>query len=126
MKSLVKKICVVLLVLAPIIGAVAQTETVSAISQSLKSGNTTQIAPFCAETITISIVDGDEEQMDKTAAMDLLDSFFTKYPPKSFSAKHDGKSKDGDTFTIGNTLARMALLGGPMWSFAPMLYKKFA
>jgi len=101
MKGIVRKICVFLLALAPIMGALSQSETISAIGQSLKNGSTEQILPYCAETITVSIIEEDERQLSKAEAMKYLQEFFKKYPPKAFAAKHDGKSKNGDTFTIG-------------------------
>lgn len=111
MKHIVKRICVFLLVVAPIIGIFAQTETISAIGNSLESGNTNQILPYCAETVTVSILDEDEKQLSKSEAMKYLDNFFSEYPPKSFAAKHDGKSKDGDTFTIGEYMSE----DGTVW-----------
>ena len=111
MKNFVKKICVFLLVLGPIVGTIAQTETISAIGSSLEAGNTEQILPYCAENITVSILDEEEEQLPKAEAMKYLATFFEKYPPKSFAAKHDGKSKDGDTFTIGEYMSE----DGTIW-----------
>jgi len=77
-----------------------QTETINIISNLLEQGNASELEPYLDEQVMLSIMD-EEVQVPKANALATLKDFFLVNPPKSFSHKHDGKSKEGNIFAIG-------------------------
>lgn len=108
MKVFIKRIVVFLLILAPVIGVLAQNETIEAINKSLNAASGDELSAYCNETVTISLFD-DEVQVPQSEAIALLNKFFADHPVKSFVTKHSGKSKDGANFTIGNYVSQEGL-----------------
>jgi len=108
MKVFIKRIVVFLLILAPVIGVLAQNETIQAINKTLNAASGDELSAYCSETVTISLFD-EEVQVPKNEAIALLNQFFTEHPVKSFATKHTGKSKDGANFTIGNYISQDGL-----------------
>ncbi len=77
----------------------------SEISRALSNGNANTLAQYFAESVEIAIMN-EEDQYDKAAAKQILQTFFTKYKPSSYSQVHQGVSKGKDSqYTIGNMKA---------------------
>jgi len=66
----------------------------------MKEADIATLANYLGETVTLSILD-DEMQLDKLEAVKQIETFFTDNVPSAFSSKHTGKSKEGNTFIIG-------------------------
>lgn len=73
-----------------------------AIINSLKSGNSTELAKFFNSNIELTILDK-EEVYSKAQAELILKDFFVKNPPSNFSIIHKG-GKEGSKYIIGNLI----------------------
>jgi len=67
---------------------------------AFRSGNAPLLSKYLNPTVDLSLP-GHESTCSKQQAEQILKSFFTKYPPKSFKVNHQGASRDGSQFYIG-------------------------
>lgn len=70
------------------------------VTQAIQSSNTSELARSFNNSIDLTIP-GSEGTYSKVQAEQILKSFFSKYPPVSFSINHKGNSKDGSQYAIG-------------------------
>lgn len=70
------------------------------ITQAIQSSNATELAKYFNSTIDLTIP-GSEGTYSKVQAEQILKSFFSKYPPVSFTINHKGNSNDGSMYAIG-------------------------
>lgn len=70
------------------------------ISQAIKSSNPTELSKYFNNSIDLTIP-GSEGTYSKVQAEQIIKSFFTKYPPVSFTINHKGSSNDGSVYAIG-------------------------
>ncbi|MBI2967442.1 MAG: DUF4783 domain-containing protein [Bacteroidetes bacterium] len=79
------------------------------ISQTLagffRSGNTVEIAKYFDATVDMSIPKS-EGVYSKQQAEIILKNFFTADVPQSFTVFHQGSSKDGSKYFIGNLVTK--------------------
>ena len=73
------------------------------ISNAIKFGNSKLVAQHFGGTVDLTILSV-EDVYSKTQAQIILNDFFSKNIPKSFSILHKGVSKDGATFVIGSLI----------------------
>lgn len=71
------------------------------ISNAFKSANATELSKYFNANIDLTI-DNKEEVYSKIQAEQVLKDFFSKNMPKSFSLIHQGVSKEGSKYAIGN------------------------
>jgi hypothetical protein len=94
------------------IGLIVMTEQVSAqdintkVSQAIQSSNTSELAKYFNNSIDLTIPDS-EGTYSKVQAEQILKSFFSKYPPVSFTINHKGNSKDGSQYAIGTYKSKL-------------------
>ncbi len=81
-------------------GMVAQNNMVDEIGDLIKKGDADQLSTLFEESVTLSILDS-EESISRQKAGEKIKEFFMKFPVKIFKQKHQGTSKDGKTFAIG-------------------------
>lgn len=88
------------------VGLVILTQQVSAqdinakVSQAIQSSNSSELAKYFNNSIDLTIPNS-EGTYSKVQAEQILKSFFSKYPPVSFTINHKGNSKDGSQYAIG-------------------------
>lgn len=70
------------------------------ITQAIQTSNTSELAKYFNNSIDLTIPDS-EGTYSKVQAEQILKSFFSKYPPVSFTINHKGNSKDGSQYAIG-------------------------
>ena len=70
------------------------------VQSAFKSGNASSLASLCKDKCLINILE-EERVYSKSQATQVLKSFFTKYPPSSFSFIHKGSSSNEGAFGIG-------------------------
>lgn len=97
MKRLTLKIALLLVLLFVGLGVFAQNQN---ITNSLKSGNATELAKYFSSSVELVILD-DEDSYSKTEAKSKVNSFFTAKSPKGFSVKHEGTAPNGSKFIMG-------------------------
>ncbi|MBU0487683.1 MAG: DUF4783 domain-containing protein [Bacteroidetes bacterium] len=71
------------------------------ISAAIRTGNAKELAKFFNSSIDVSIP-GYEGIYSKVQAEQIMKDFFAKQVPKSFTIIHQGASKDGSQYSIGN------------------------
>lgn len=68
---------------------------------AFRTGNASGVSKYLNATVDLSLP-GHESTCSKQQAEQILKTFFTKYPPKSFKINHQGASRDGSQFYIGS------------------------
>ncbi len=79
---------------------IAQTGSVQNVKEALRAGSSRELVQFCNKMVEINI-DGDVANYDSHQAENVLKQFFSKYPAKSFSYLHEGSSREGLKYAIG-------------------------
>ena len=80
--------------------ALAQDELISDLKEIMKAGSSKEMAKHLNQTVDLSF-DGKTDNLSKTQAEYVLRDFFKKNPPSNFSIVHQGSSKSGIPFVIG-------------------------
>jgi len=82
-------------------GLFAQDSTKEAIDSALQKGNSVEIASHFLPSVDLT-VENSENVYSKDQAEMILKKFFEDHKPKSFTLKHEGKSKIDDFYYIGS------------------------
>ena len=99
MKSVRFKSVLLAILLAP--GIVIAGDILDNIALTLKTGNASELSKFFDTNIEIIILD-EEDVYSRAQAEVVIKNFFAKNPPKSFELIHQGSSKEGSKYGIGN------------------------
>ena len=78
----------------------AQTDNAEAISNALKTGNAKELTRYFSSSVNLKILN-QEDVYSKAQAELIIKDFFAKNPPKTYTSKHNGTSKNGAQYTIG-------------------------
>lgn len=78
----------------------AQEDDFELISKIINAGNSKELVKQFAKTIDLNI-DGKEASYSQAQAEAVLKDFFAKNPPESFEVNHQGSSKSGLPYAIG-------------------------
>ena len=96
-----KKIITAVFLTLSIYSAVASLDIFDDIANSLRSGDAKAVSRFFGNTVDLTIIN-QEEVYSKMQAEQILRDFFTKNTPRSFTIIHQGLSKEGARYAIGN------------------------
>ena len=99
MKSFSIKALMLVFVLIPAVLLAA--DVLDDIALSLKSGNARELSKHFDSNIEITILDT-EDVYSKAQAEVVVKDFFTKNKPTAFELIHQGSSKEGSKYGIGN------------------------
>jgi hypothetical protein len=77
------------------------------IENALKTGKASSLAQNFNTTINLNIP-GNEGTYSKAQAELILKDFFSKNPVKTYTTIHQGESKDGAKYSIGNLITKNA------------------
>lgn len=80
--------------------SVAQEDDFELISKIINAGNAKELVKQFDKTIDLNI-DGKEASYSQAQAEAVLKDFFTRNPPESFEINHQGSSKNGLPYAIG-------------------------
>lgn len=80
--------------------AAQQSEVIGQVREVLKAGNAKELSRYLSTTIDVTI-DGNVQSYSKTQAEFVFRDFFKQHPPSEFSIIHQGSSKGGQPFAIG-------------------------
>ena len=78
----------------------AQGDVISDVKSALNAGSSKELVKFLDKTTDID-VDGDRSSYSRTQAEVVLKDFFKKYPPTNFQIIHQGASRAGSPYVIG-------------------------
>lgn len=94
----------ILLLLFGVGAGVSYGQEATQIEQALAAGNTEALAKFFENSVELSLL-REENIYARQQATVVLEAFFKKHPPQSFSISHNN-SRGDNTFLIGNLQIR--------------------
>ena len=80
---------------------VLATDNNEKIALAIRAGNAKELSKYFSKNIDLNIP-GSEGVFSKTQAELIMKDFFSKYKTLEFNTLHQGSSKDGAKYTIGN------------------------
>ncbi len=83
----------------------AQDEVVDNIKTAMKSGSSKELSKYFSQNVDVTI-DGDIQPFSKTQAEYELRDFFKNHVPDKFTIIHQGASKGGLHFAIGQYVSK--------------------
>ena len=82
-----------------------QSEVVDNIKTAMKSGSSKELSKYFSQNVDVTI-DGDIQPFSKTQAEYELRDFFKNHVPDNFTIIHQGASKGGLHFAIGQYISK--------------------
>jgi hypothetical protein len=96
----VKFFALLLIGLAVQTGAFAQSEVIAQVRETIKAGSAKEFSKFLNQTVDVTI--GDKmSSYSKAQAEFVFRDFFKQNPPSEFTIIHQGSSRGGQPFAIG-------------------------
>lgn len=81
--------------------ALSQTaEVIDQVKESIKAGSAKELSKYLHQTVDVTI-DGKLENYSRAQAEFVLRDFFKAHPPNEFTIIHQGSSKGGQPYAIG-------------------------
>lgn len=81
--------------------AFAQEELFVNVRTALKTGSSKELSKYLHDNVELN-VNGEKSSFSNAHAEIYLKDFFKKYPPQEFEYVHQGSSKEGLKYAIGN------------------------
>jgi hypothetical protein len=75
-------------------------DVIDQVKESIKAGSAKELSKYFYQTVDVTI-EGKVENYSKTQAEFVLRDFFKAHPPSEFNVIHQGSSKGGQPFAIG-------------------------
>ncbi len=83
-----------------VFAAYGQGDVIAGIKETIKAGSAKELSRYLNQTVDITI-EGKVESYSKAQAEFVFRDFFKQHPPSEFSIIHQGSSKGGQPFVIG-------------------------
>ena len=80
--------------------SIAQNDAIAQVKETIKAGSAKELAKYLYQTVDVTI-EGDVQSYSKSQAEFVFRDFFRQHPPAEFSIIHQGSSKGGQPFAIG-------------------------
>lgn len=78
----------------------AQGDIISQVKETIKAGSAKELSKYLNQTVDVTLDDG-PQSYSKTQAEFVFRDFFKLHPPAEFTLIHQGTSKGGQIFGIG-------------------------
>jgi hypothetical protein len=78
----------------------SQADVIDQVKESIKTGSAKELSKYFNQTVDVTI-EGKVENYSKAQAEFVLRDFFKAHPPSEFNIIHQGSSKGGQPFAIG-------------------------
>jgi hypothetical protein len=78
----------------------AQTDVINQVKETIKAGSAKELSRYLNQMVDVTI-EGAVQSYSKPQAEFVLRDFFKMHPPAEFSIIHQGSSKGGQPFAIG-------------------------
>jgi hypothetical protein len=78
----------------------AQSDVIGQIKETIKAGSAKELSKYLNQTVDVTI-EGKVDSFSKPQAEFVFRDFFKQHPPSEFSIIHQGSSKGGQPFAIG-------------------------
>ena len=77
-----------------------QGDVINEVSETIKAGSAKELSKFLFQTVDVTI-EGKVQSYSKAQAEFVFRDFFRQHPPMEFTIIHQGSSKGGQPFAIG-------------------------
>ncbi len=95
------KVLIVFTILAlQVFVAKSQTSVIYQVRETIKAGSSKELSRYLFQTVDVTI-EGKVQSYSKAQAEFVFRDFFRQYPPSEFNIIHQGSSKGGQPFAIG-------------------------
>ena len=81
-------------------GSYAQSDVIGQVKETIKAGSAKELSKYLYQTVDVTI-EGNLQNYSKAQAEFVFRDFFKQHPPNDFSIIHQGSSKGGQPFAIG-------------------------
>jgi hypothetical protein len=78
----------------------AQSEVIDQVRETIKAGSAKELSKYLFQTVDVTI-EGKVQSYSKAQAEFVFRDFFKQHPPAEFNIIHQGSSKGGQPFAIG-------------------------
>jgi hypothetical protein len=78
----------------------AQTDVINQVKETIQAGSAKELSKYLNQTVDVTI-EGKVQSYSKTQAEFVFRDFFKQHQPAEFSIIHQGSSKGGQPFAIG-------------------------
>ncbi len=95
-----KKLILILMISTPFFAIANDGIMFSNIISAFKSGNATALSAYFDDEVEIAVFDNDNIY-SRAAAKGVMENFFAKHKPISFTKEHEGTSPSGANYCIG-------------------------
>ncbi|UII27859.1 DUF4783 domain-containing protein [Fulvivirga maritima] len=82
----------------------AQGDIINDVKEAIKTGSSKETAKFFNQNVDVTL-DGEMQSYSKTQAEFVMKDFFKNNPPTSFTIVHQGASKGGLPYAIGQYIS---------------------
>ena len=83
-----------------VFAAMAQNDVIGMIRETIKAGSAKELSRYLNQTVDVTI-EGKVESYSKSQAEFVFRDFFKQHPPSEFGIIHQGSSRGGQPFAIG-------------------------
>ncbi len=83
-----------------VFAAKGQSDVIYQVRETIKAGSSKELSRFLFQTVDVTI-DGKVQSYSKAQAEFVFRDFFRQHPPSEFNIIHQGSSKGGQPFAIG-------------------------
>jgi hypothetical protein len=83
-----------------VFAADGQSDVIYQVRESIKAGSAKELSRFLFQTVDVT-VEGKVQSYSKAQAEFVFRDFFRQHPPSEFNIIHQGSSKGGQPFAIG-------------------------
>src|SRR5690349_20811021 len=80
--------------------AFAQGDVIGQVKETIKAGSAKELSKYLNQTVDVTI-EGNVQTYSKAQAEFVFRDFFKQHPPSEFEIIHQGSSKGGQPFAIG-------------------------
>ena len=77
-----------------------QSEVIDQVKETIKAGSAKELSKYLFQTVDVTI-EGKVQSYSKAQAEFVFRDFFRQHPPSEFNIIHQGSSKGGQPFAIG-------------------------
>ena len=82
------------------VSAFAQTDAISQVKEAIKAGSAKELSKHLNQTVDVTL-EGNVQTYSKAQAEFVFRDFFKQHAPNEFNIIHQGSSKGGQPFAIG-------------------------
>src|SRR5687768_1468499 len=80
--------------------AFGQADVIGQVKETIKAGSARELSKYLNQAVDVTI-EGNLQSYSKAQAEFVLRDFFKQHPPAEFSIIHQGQSRGGQPFAIG-------------------------